>query len=453
MELQNKKVLVCGMAKSGVAAALLLKKHGAFVTVQDAKTEDLLGEQPSMLKENDIALILGRNPEEEIAGFDMLVMSPGVPLDLPFVKKAYELGKEVIGETELGFLFTKSPFIGITGTNGKTTTTTLVGEIMKNAGRLAGTVGNIGTPLTECAEGTAPEDWFVAELSSFQLETIKTFRPRVSAVLNITPDHLNRHKTLENYILAKERVFENQTEEDFTVLNYNDPATRDMAKRTKAKVIFFSLDKELEEGIYSDEKSMYIRCLGFDEKVIDIDEMNIIGGHNVENAMAAIACGACAGVPLDIIRKTLREFVAVEHRIEFVKEVNGVKYYNDSKGTNPDASIKAVMAMKSPICLIAGGYDKGSDFAEWIETFAGRVKYVAVIGAVKEKICTELDKAGFTNYERADDFNEAMELCTKNAEKGDCVLLSPACASWDMFKSYEQRGEIFKDYVRGLEEK
>ncbi len=453
MELQNKKVLVCGMAKSGVAAALLLKKHGAFVTVQDAKTEDLLGEQPSMLKENDIALILGRNPEEEIAGFDMLVMSPGVPLDLPFVKKAYELGKEVIGETELGFLFTKSPFIGITGTNGKTTTTTLVGEIMKNAGRLAGTVGNIGTPLTECAEGTAPEDWFVAELSSFQLETIKTFRPRVSAVLNITPDHLNRHKTLENYILAKERVFENQTEEDFTVLNYNDPATRDMAKRTKAKVIFFSLDKELEEGIYSDEKSMYIRCLGFDEKVIDIDEMNIIGGHNVENAMAAIACGACAGVPLDIIRKTLREFVAVEHRIEFVKEVNGVKYYNDSKGTNPDASIKAVMAMKSPICLIAGGYDKGSDFAEWIETFAGRVKYVAVIGAVKEKICAELDKAGFTNYERADDFNEAMELCTKNAEKGDCVLLSPACASWDMFKSYEQRGEIFKDYVRGLEEK
>ena len=226
-----------------------------------------------------------------------------------------------------------------------------------------------------------------------------------------------------------------------------------MAKRTKAKVIFFSLDKPLDEGVYSDEKSMYIRALGYDEKVLDIDDMNIIGGHNVENAMAAIACGVCAGVSLDVIRKTLREFTAVEHRIEFVKEVNGVKYYNDSKGTNPDASIKAVMAMKSPICLIAGGYDKGSDFAEWIDTFDGRVKYVAVIGAVKEKICETLDKAGFKNYERADDFNEAMELCTRNAVPGDCVLLSPACASWDMFKSYEQRGEIFKDYVRGLEEK
>ena len=451
MELTNKKVLVCGMAKSGVAAAMLLKKHGAQVTAQDAKSEEELGELAAKLRENGIGLILGRNPENETENFDMLVMSPGVPLDLPFVRKAYEKGIEVIGETELGYLFTKSPFIGITGTNGKTTTTTLVGEIMKNAGRLAGTVGNIGTPLTECAEGTSPEDWFVAELSSFQLETIKTFRPRISAVLNITPDHLNRHKTLKNYILAKERVFENQTAEDFTVLNYNDPATADMAKRTKGKVVFFSQDKPLEEGVYSDSKSMYIRLMGLDEKVIDIDEMNIIGGHNVENAMAAIACGVCAGVSLDIIRKTLREFKAVEHRIEFVREVNGVKYYNDSKGTNPDASIKAVMAMKSPICLIAGGYDKGSDFAEWVATFDGRVKYVAVIGAVKEKICSTLDKAGFKSYERADDFNQAMELCTSNADPGDCVLLSPACASWDMFKSYEQRGEIFNDYVNSLE--
>ncbi|MBQ8941857.1 MAG: UDP-N-acetylmuramoyl-L-alanine--D-glutamate ligase [Firmicutes bacterium] len=452
MEYENKKVLVCGLAKSGAAAAILLKKHGADVTAQDMKTEELLGELPTELGGMGINLILGRNPDDEVLSFDMLVMSPGVPLDLPFINKAREAGKKIIGETELGFLFTRSPFIGITGTNGKTTTTTLVGEIMRNAGRLAGTVGNIGTPLTECAEGTSPEDWFVAELSSFQLETIETFRPKVSAMLNITPDHLNRHKTLENYILAKERVFENQTAEDFTILNYNDPATKDMANRTKAKVVFFSLDKALDEGVYSDEKSMYIKCLGYDEKVIDIDEMNIIGGHNVENAMAAIACSVCAGVSLDVIRKTLREFVAVEHRIEFVREVNGVKYYNDSKGTNPDASIKAVMAMKSPICLIAGGYDKGSDFEEWIDTFKGRVKYVAVIGAVKEKICETLDKAGFTNYERADDFNQAMEFCTKNAVKGDCVLLSPACASWDMFKSYEQRGHIFKDYVNSLEE-
>lgn len=451
MDYNNVKALVCGMAKSGIAAAMLLKENGAAVTAQDAKTEDLLGDAPALLREKGIELILGKNPEDSISGFDLLVMSPGVPLDLPFVKKAEELGIKIIGETELGYAFSKSPFIGITGTNGKTTTTTLVGEIMKNAGRLAAVVGNIGTPLTECVTAnTRPEDYFVAELSSFQLETIDTFRPHISAVLNITPDHLNRHKTLENYIAAKERVFENQTPEDFTVLNFNDPATRDMANRTNAKVIFFSLDKELEEGVYSDGTSMYIRALGYDEKVIDIKEMNILGGHNVENAMAAIACGVCAGIDLDIIRKTLREFTAVEHRIEFVKEVNGVKYYNDSKGTNPDASIKAVMAMESPICLIAGGYDKGSDFAEWIDTFKGRVKYVAVIGAVKEKICLTLDNAGFTNYERADDFNQAMEFCTEHALPGDCVLLSPACASWDMFKSYEQRGEIFKEYVNKL---
>lgn len=452
MELENKKVLVCGMAKSGIAAARLLKKKGAAVTVQDAKTEDLLGDTPAELRSEGIELILGRNPEEEVDNFDMLVMSPGVPLDLTFVKKAAALGKKIIGETELGWQYAKSPFIGITGTNGKTTTTTLVGEIMKNAGKLAAVVGNIGTPLTECVENSSPDDWFVAELSSFQLETIEGFRPAVSAVLNITPDHLNRHKTLENYIKAKERVFENQTDADFLVLNYNDPATRDMANRTRAKVIFFSLDGELEDGVYSDGTSMYIRTMGYDEKVLDIKEMNILGGHNTENAMAAIACGVCAGVPLDIIRKTLREFTAVEHRIEFVAEVGGVKYYNDSKGTNPDASIKAVMAMERPICLIAGGYDKGSDFAEWIDTFKGRVKYVAVIGAVKEKICSALDKAGFTSYDRADDFNQAMELCTRNAASGDCVLLSPACASWDMFKSYEQRGHVFKDYVHSLEQ-
>ena len=451
MELKNKKVLVCGMAKSGIAAAHLLKQNGADVTVQDAKTEDLLGTAPAELRSKDISLILGRNPEDEIEKFDMLVMSPGVPLDLPFVKKAKELGKTIIGETELGYRFTRSPFIGITGTNGKTTTTTLVGEIMKNAGLLAGTVGNIGTPLTEAIEGAKPENWFVAELSSFQLETIEDFRPSICAVLNITPDHLNRHKTLENYIAAKERVFENQTAEDFTILNYNDPATRDMANRTKGRVIFFSLDREIEDGIFSDGKSMYIRTLGYNEKVLDIKDMNILGGHNVENAMAAIACGVCAGVDLDIIRRTLCEFTAVEHRIEFVAEVNGVRYYNDSKGTNPDASIKAVMAMERPICIIAGGYDKGSDFAEWIATFEGRVKYAAVIGAVKEKICQTMDKAGFKAYERADDFNQAMELCTRNAEKGDCVLLSPACASWDMFKSYEQRGQVFKEYVHSLE--
>lgn len=377
-------------------------------------------------------------------------MSPGVPTDLPFVNKARENNIPVIGEIELAYMFCKSPIIGITGTNGKTTTTTLVGDICKAYYNNTFVVGNIGNPFADITLDTTNDGAVVAELSSFQLETIKEFTPKVSAVLNITPDHLNRHHTLENYIAAKERVFENQTADDYCILNYNDETTKAMANKTKAKVIFFSLNNSLEEGIYSDDKSIYIKALGYDQKVVDIDELKILGGHNVENAMAAIGCSIALGVPMDIVVKVLKAFTAVEHRIEYVTTVNDIEFYNDSKGTNPDASIKAVEAMKRPICIIAGGYDKGSDFTEWIDTFKGRVKFVAVIGAVKDKIVDTLNKADFTNYKTADTFEEAIDLCYENAEKGDCVLLSPACASWDMFKSYEQRGEIFKDYVRKL---
>ena len=310
-------------------------------------------------------------------------------------------------------------------------------------------VGNIGMPFCDYVDDITEDSLVAAEMSSFQLETIVKFRPHVSAVLNITPDHLNRHKTLANYIAAKERVFENPTDEDYTVLNYNDEATRSMAERTRAKVVFFALGKKTE-GIYSDEKSIYINCMGMNEKVIDIDELNILGDHNTENAMAAIGCAVCMGVPMDIIRDTLRSFKAVEHRIEYVDTVNGVDYYNDSKGTNPDASIKAVLAMKKPICIIAGGYDKGSDFTEWIKLFSGRVKYAAVIGAVKQQLTDTMDKEGFLSYETADSFEQAFEMCAAHAQEGDCVLLSPACASWDMFESYEQRGEIFKQLVKKL---
>ena len=377
-------------------------------------------------------------------------MSPGVPTDLPFVNKAREKNIPVIGEIELAYMFCKSPIIGITGTNGKTTTTTLVGDICKAYYNNTFVVGNIGNPFADITLDTTNNGAVVAELSSFQLETINEFKPKVSAVLNITPDHLNRHHTIENYIAAKERVFENQTADDYCILNYNDEITKAMAKKTKAKVVFFSLNNKLNEGIYSDENSIYIKALGYDQKVIDINELKILGGHNVENAMAAIGCSIALGVPMDIVVKVLKEFTAVEHRIEYVTTVNDIEFYNDSKGTNPDASIKAVEAMKRPICIIAGGYDKGSDFTEWIDTFKGRVKFVAVIGAVKDKIVDTLNKADFTNYKTADTFEEAIDLCYENADKGDCVLLSPACASWDMFKSYEQRGEIFKDYVRKL---
>lgn len=450
MDFKDKKVLVSGVAKSGISAAYLLKKLGANVTIQDAKTEDKLGDVVTELKNNGITLFLGANPDDIIEDMDILVMSPGVPTDLPFVNKARENNIPVIGEIELAYMFCKSPIIGITGTNGKTTTTTLVGDICKAYYNNTFVVGNIGNPFADITLDTTNDGAVVAELSSFQLETIKEFTPKVSAVLNITPDHLNRHHTLENYIAAKERVFENQTADDYCILNYNDETTKAMANKTKAKVIFFSLNNSLEEGIYSDDKSIYIKTLGYDQKVVDIDELKILGGHNVENAMAAIGCSIALGVPMDIVVKVLKAFTAVEHRIEYVTTVNDIEFYNDSKGTNPDASIKAVEAMKRPICIIAGGYDKGSDFTEWIDTFKGRVKFVAVIGAVKDKIVDTLNKADFTNYKTADTFEEAIDLCYENAEKGDCVLLSPACASWDMFKSYEQRGEIFKDYVRKL---
>lgn len=449
MELANKKALVCGMARSGISAAKMLAKKGALVTLQDLKTEDKLNaEDITALKSAGVTLYLGANPDEIVSGFDMLVLSPGIPTDLPFVLKAREAGVEVLGEVELAYRLCKAPVVAITGTNGKTTTTTLVGEIMQNFNNDTFVVGNIGTPFSDYVDDIKETSCVVAEMSSFQLETIKEFNPKVSAVLNITPDHLNRHKTLENYIAAKERVFENQSESDYTILNYNDPATRDMANRTKANVIYFSLDKKLDGGIYSDEKSIYIDCMGYSEKVVDIDELNILGGHNVENAMAAIGCAVCAGASLEVVRKTLKEFKAVEHRIEYSGTVNGVDYYNDSKGTNPDASIKAVLAMKKPICLIAGGYDKGSDFDEWVSYFDGRVKYVAVLGAVKEQLKTSLDKAGFTSYEIAQTFEDAFNMCKNHAAEGDCVLLSPACASWDMFDSYEQRGEIFKELVK-----
>jgi UDP-N-acetylmuramoylalanine--D-glutamate ligase len=451
MEFKDKKVLVSGMAKSGISAARLLKKVGADVTLQDSKTEDKLGDDVAQLRAEGIKLFLGANPDDIVADMDALVMSPGVPTDLPFVNKARENGVEVMGEIELAYGFCKAPVIAITGTNGKTTTTTLVGEIMKAYSDNVAVVGNIGNPFADEVFNLTENGFAVAELSSFQLETIKTFHPKVSAVLNITPDHLNRHHTMENYVAAKERVFENQTEDDFCILNYNDEATKSMAERTKARVIYFSLDKEAEgEYVYSDEKSIYIKALGYNQKVIDIDELNILGGHNVENAMAAIGCAISSGVPMDTVVDVLKKFTAVEHRIEFAGSVDGVDYYNDSKGTNPDASIKAVLAMRKPICIIAGGYDKGSDFDEWISLFPGRVKFVAVIGAVKDKIVASLDKIGFENYKVADTFEQAIDLCRENAKEGDCVLLSPACASWDMFDSYEQRGNIFKDYVKNM---
>ncbi len=450
MEYKNKKVLVSGIARSGVSAAILLKKLGAEVCVQDLKQKDSVKNEAQLLEAENIELYLGKNPDDIADKFDLIVLSPGVPTDLEFIKKAESASIPVISEVELAYSVCKAPVLAVTGTNGKTTTTALLGEIVKNYKKGSVTVGNIGLPFSDEALNVDEDSFVAAELSSFQLEKIDKFKPMASAVLNITPDHLNRHKTIENYILAKERIFKNQDENDFLVLNYDDPVCRDMKNRAKAKTVFFSRKEKPKEGLYADDNSIFVKLAGYDEKLIDIDEMNILGAHNVENAMAAAAMALCASVPIDIIRKTLREFKAVEHRIEYVAEINGVEYYNDSKGTNPDAAIKAIEAMKRPILLIGGGYDKKSDFHQWIESFKGKVKFMAVIGEVSKQITDTADEIGFGSYQTAQSLEEAVKLCFEKAETGDCVLLSPACASWDMFESYEQRGKLFKDYVNEL---
>ncbi len=455
MNFQGKKTLVAGIAKSGISAALLLKKLGADVTISDSKSEDKITEDISKLKENGINLYLGKNPDDIVTEQDLLVLSPGVPCDLNFVIEAEKNNIPVWSEIELGYRLCPCPIVAITGTNGKTTTTSLVGEIFKNFADKVAVVGNIGIPFTEKVMELNEKSYVVAEISSFQLEKTVDFKPIVSAVLNITPDHLNRHKTVENYTKTKMRIFEKQDKDDYLVLNYSDLACRDMKKFANCKVLYFakanSLDElGLSEGVYSNGDSIFVKFNQYDQKVIDVSELKILGWHNVENAMAAIGISLAANVPMDIIVDTLKKFTAVEHRIEYVTTINDIEFYNDSKGTNPDAAIKAIDAMKRPICLIGGGYDKKSEFDEWVKAFDGKVKYLSVIGEVTEKIIETAEKYGFKNYERASSLEEAVQKCFENAEAGDCVLLSPACASWDMFDSYEQRGRLFKEFAKNL---
>ena len=342
------------------------------------------------------------------------------------------------------------PIIGITGTNGKTTTTSLLGEIMKNYAQSSFVVGNIGNPYTSIALQTREDSVIVAEMSSFQLETIQTFRPRVSAILNITPDHLNRHHTMEAYIEAKENIAKNQTEKDTCVLNYEDDVTRAFGENVKSKVLYFSSQRILEEGIYLENGQIVLAMNGEKTPVCHVDELNILGTHNHENAMAAVGMAAAYGVPVDVIRRTLKEFQGVEHRIEYVAEKNGVVYYNDSKGTNPEAAVKAIEAMTRPTVLIGGGYDKGSEFDLYVKAFKDRVKLLVLIGQTSDKIEATAKKYGFTNIIKAESLKEVVDICAENAKDGDAVLLSPACASWGMFDNYEQRGRLFKEYVNAL---
>lgn len=454
MDLQGKKVLVAGCGKSGLGAAGLLKKAGACPVLFD---ENEALDRESLMARSDypegVMLVLGRLEEELIKELFLAVISPGISIEEPFVQQLVRAGIPVWGEVELAWHFGKGRLIAITGTNGKTTTTVLVGEILKNHFDSAFVVGNIGTPYTAEAPKMTEKSVTVAEISSFQLETAKNFHPEVSAILNITPDHLNRHHTMDNYAAVKESITKNQTKQDFCILNYMDERLRAFGKeQCPARVVWFSSKERPERGYYLNGEKICRNLGGTEEILMDVSEMNLIGVHNYENVMAAIACTASFGVPMEVILDTVRSFRAVEHRIEYVATKKGVVYYNDSKGTNPDAAIQAVRAMKWPTILIGGGYDKQNTYDEWIESFEGRVKLLVLIGQTREKIAECARAHGMTDIVLADSFEEAMELCVKAACPGDAVLLSPACASWGMFPNYEVRGNLFKEYVKGLKE-
>ena len=450
MDIAGKNVLVFGSGISGIGAAGLLEERGASVTLYDGNdkldAEEIRGKMKDGAKTD---IVLGEFPEELLGKLDLVIISPGVPTDLPIVNRMREADIPVVGEIELAYELGKGEVLAITGTNGKTTTTALLGEIMKAVYDSAFVVGNIGIPYTNVVDETRDDSVIVAEMSSFQLESIVDFRPRVSAVLNITPDHLNRHHTMEAYIQAKKNVAINQTAEDTCVLNYEDEVLREFGETLQTKVLYFSSKRKLDKGIYLEDGNIIYRnpdeCL-----VCNVKELKLLGVHNYENVMAAVAMAAAYGVPMDSIRKTIKEFAGVEHRIEFVAEKNGVAYYNDSKGTNPDAAIRGIQAMNRPTYLIGGGYDKQSEYKEWIESFDGKVKKLLLIGQTREKIAKEAEECGFTDIMLLDTIEDAVLTAAKLAEPGEAVLLSPACASWGMFKNYEERGDKFKEIVNSL---
>ena len=454
MKLEGKKVLVVGAGKSGIAASeLLLDKKIETVLYDGNKDLDVekLYEKAPKLK--GMPVLLGELTDEQLRAFDVAVLSPGVPTDLPVVERMRAQNVCIWGEIELAYSFAKGRLIAITGTNGKTTTTALTGEIMKNYFKDVRVVGNIGIPYTSEAATMTDETVTVAEISSFQLETIHEFHPQISAILNITPDHLDRHHTMEAYIRAKESITKCQTKEDTCVLNYEDEILRKFAETLKVNVLFFSSKRPLEEGIYLQENTIWIAGKETErQRLIDVGELKLLGIHNYENVMAASGTALCMGAPIDVVQRVLKEFWGVKHRIEFVRDLHGVLYYNDSKATNPDAAIRGIGSMNRKTLLIGGGYDKNLEFDAWIESFDGKVKCLLLIGQTKDKIAVCARKHGFENIVCCDTLNEAVNICYRLAKPGEAVLLSPACASWGDFKDYTQRGELFRQYVMELPE-
>ncbi len=447
MELNDKRVLVVGLGKSGVASALFLKEHGARVTVSDTKSGDELRNEIPVLLDHGITVETGGHGERTFKGQDLIVVSPGIPVDAPPLQQARSLGEPVIGEIELAAQFLPGPTIAITGSNGKTTTTTLASEIMIAGGLPTLVGGNIGTPAISLASRATPETVIVLEVSSFQLETIQTFHPKIAVVLNVTPDHLDRHRTLEVYVNAKARIFENQRGDDFAILNADDPICVEMAGRTKASVFWFSRQKEVKQGAWVRDGSIVFRQGEQQQEIMLASQIPLKGSHNLENVLAAICAGALMKCPPEKVSEAVQNFKAVEHRLEFVAAIRGVDFYNDSKATNVDATIKAIESFPANIHLILGGKDKGSDYSVLNNPLKQRVKRVYTIGAAAGKIESQIKNVEVVHAETLDN---ALRKASAVAQPGDIVLLAPACASFDQFKNYEERGRAFKEIVKAL---
>ena len=452
MNYEKKKVLVVGMARSGVAAAQLLRASGAEVTVNDSKPEEELGQQLKPLEGLQLERRFGCPAMELLEGKDCLVISPGIPDTAPFVVKAKEMGIYVIGELELAAQLSRGTLISVTGTNGKTTTVSLLGEIFANSGKVTHVVGNIGYPFSLASLVSRKEDVIVCEVSSFQMETADTFHPHVALLTNITEDHLNRHGTMEVYTAMKMRMFKNQTASDFAVFNADDPGLEGLHKQVKSRVLFFSRKQEVKEGAFVRDGQIMIRMDGNERKICGTDEVFIPGPHNLENALGAVCAAAVMNIPIPVIRHSLKTFRGVEHRIESVRVLDGVEYFNDSKGTNVDSTIKAVQTMTKPTVIILGGYDKHTCFdplseeihrSEWI-------REAVLMGETADQIEKSLRNNGMEHITRVSTLEEAVQRSREMATDGWNVLFSPACASFDMFKDYEERGRIFKKDVMNL---
>lgn len=447
--------IVAGTGKSGISATKLLVNHGVKVYLFDEnKDRDIEAIKEKTGDSELVQIELGELGEDALSSSQLMVISPGIPVDAPFTDVVRNAGIPIWSEIELAYHYGKGKIAAITGTNGKTTTTALVGEIVKAHNAKTIVVGNIGIPYTELCDTTDDDSDTVAEISSFQLETVIDFHPNVSAILNLTPDHLNRHYTFENYGNVKFSITKNQTMDDVTVLNYDDEHTRAMGEKAKdhCHVVYFSRLEKPAGGVYVEDGDIILEDGDKKINVLAIKDLKLMGAHNVENVLAAVGISYYMGVPVDVIRDVATSFKAVAHRIEYVDTIDGVAYYNDSKGTNPDAAIKGIQAMVAPTFLIGGGYDKGSEYDEWIEAFDGKVKWLVLIGQTAQKIADCAKRHGFNSIIFEENLQDAVAYCHENAVDGDEVLLSPACASWGQFDNYEQRGDMFKEYVRSYKE-